>query len=54
MVLKIYIEESEEESLIDFKEGILNQLKYIVVEYHFKNESEYQNHDIYYCVWKYF
>ena len=54
MTLKIYIEESEEESLIDFKEGILNKFKYIVVEYHFKDELEYQNHHIYYYVLKYF
>lgn len=54
MILNIYIEESEEESLIDFKEGIINKFKCIVVEYHFKDESEYQNHHIYYCVLKYF
>ena len=52
MILKMDIEESEWESLIDLKEETLNQFKYIAIEYHFKDESEFKNNNIYYNVLK--
>ena len=52
MILKIDVEKWEWESIIDLRENTLNQFKYIAIEYHFKNESNYDNQNIYYNVLK--
>ena len=52
MILKMDIEHWEFESLIDLKEDTLNQFKYIAIEYHFKNETEFKNNNLYYNVLK--
>ena len=52
MILKIDIEHDEWQSLIDIKEDILNQFKYIIIEYHFKDEIFYKNDNLYYNVLK--
>ena len=52
MILKIDIEHWEWESLIDLKEETLNQFKYIAIEFHFKDEKEYDNKNLYYKVLK--
>jgi hypothetical protein len=41
MILKIDIEHWEYESIIGLKEDTLNQFKYILIEYHFKGETEF-------------
>ena len=48
MILKMDIEHS----LIDLKEETLNQFKYIVIEYHFKNETIFNSDNLYYNVLK--
>ena len=52
MILKMDIEYWEWESIIGLKEETLNQFKYIAIEYHFKDEKLYNNHNIYYKVLK--
>lgn len=52
MILKMDIEHWEFESLIDLKEDTLNQFKYIAIEYHFKNETEFKSNNLYYNVLK--
>ena len=52
MILKMDIEHNEWETLIEVKEGILSQFKYIIMEYHFKDEKYYDNQNIYYNVLK--
>jgi len=48
MILKMYIEHWEFESLIDLKEETLNQFKYIAIEYHFRDETEFKSNNLYY------
>ena len=43
MILKMDIEHWEFEALIDLKEETLNQFKYILIEYHFKDETEFKS-----------
>jgi hypothetical protein len=52
MILKMDIEHWEFESIIDLKEDTLNQFKYILVEYHFKDENEFKSDNLYYNVLK--
>ena len=52
MILKMDIEHWEYESLIDLKEETLNQFEYIVIEYHFKNETIFNSDNFYYNVLK--
>ena len=52
MILKIDIEYWEWESIFDLDEEILNKFKYIAIEYHFKEESSYNNNQLYYDVLK--
>lgn len=52
MILKIDIEHWEWESIIDLKEDTLKQFKYIAIEYHFKDEKNFKNENIYYKVLK--
>ena len=52
MILKIDIEHWEWESIIDLKEDTLNKFKYIAIEYHFKDEKEFKNDNLYYNVLK--
>ena len=52
MILKIDIEHFEFEAIKDLKEETLNQFKYILIEYHFKNESEFKSGNLYYNVLK--
>ena len=52
MILKMDIEHWEFESIIDLKEDTLNQFKYILVEYHFKDETEFKSDNLYYNVLK--
>ena len=52
MILKMDIEHWEFESLIDLKEETLNQFKYIAIEYHFRDQSKFNNNNLYYNVLK--
>ena len=52
MILKMDIEHWEFESLVDIKEETLNQFKYILIEYHFKDETQFKSHNLYYKVLK--
>jgi hypothetical protein len=52
MILKMDIEHWEFESLVDIKEETLNQFKYILIEYHFKDETQFTSHNLYYNVLK--
>lgn len=52
MILKMDIEHRELESIIDLKEDVLNKFKYIEIEYHFKDEKEFKNNNLYYIVLK--
>ena len=52
MILKMDIEHWEWEAIINLKESTLNQFKYITLEFHFRDEKEYKNHNIYYRVIK--
>ena len=52
MILKIDIEHSEWKPLNTIKEDILKKFKYIVLEYHFKDEKYFKNQNIYYNVLK--
>ena len=52
MILKMDIEHWEFESIINLKEETLNQFKYILIEYHFKDEKEFQDDNLYYNVLK--
>ena len=52
MILKIDIEHNEWEALNEVKEGILEHFKYIIMEYHFKDEKDFDNKNIYYNVLK--
>ena len=52
MILKMDIEYSEWDAIIDLKEETLNQFKYIAIEYHFKDESVFKNNNLYYNVLK--
>ena len=52
MILKMDIEHWEWESLNDLNEDILNKFKYIAIEYHFHDESEENNQNLYYNVLK--
>ena len=52
MILKIDIEHWEWESLLYLKENILNQFKYIAIEYHFKERNFYKDEHLYYNVLK--
>ena len=52
MILKMDIEHWEFESLIDIKEETLNQFKYILIEYHFKDETQFKSNNLYYNVLK--
>jgi len=52
MILKMDIEFWEWEAIINLKESTLIQFKYIAIEYHFKDEKYYKNHNIYYNVLK--
>ena len=52
MILKIDIEHAEWESLKDLPYKILNQFKYIVIEYHFKNDKPLNETVLYYNVIK--
>jgi len=52
MILKIDIEHWEFESIINLKEETLNQFKYILIEYHFKDEKEFNDNNLYYNVLK--
>ena len=50
MILKIDVEDWEWESIHSLKESTLNQFKYIAIEFHFKDEKDYNNENIYYNV----
>ena len=50
MILKMDIEGWEWESLINLKQSTLNKFKYIAIEFHFKDEKNYNNTFIYYNV----
>ena len=52
MILKMDIEHNEWEALIELKDGILSHFKYIILEYHFKDEKNYDNKNRYYNVLK--
>ena len=52
MILKMDVEHAEWESLKDISFKILNQFKYILIEYHFKNESLANETLLYYNVIK--
>ena len=52
MILKMDVEHAEWESLKDISFKILNQFKYILIEYHFKNESFANETLLYYNVIK--
>ena len=52
MILKIDIEKWEWESLNTLDEEILKKFKYILIEYHFEDESKVNNKIIYYNVLK--
>ena len=52
MILKLDIEHWEWESINELKEDTLKQFKYIVIEYHFRDENGYNNQNIYYNVLK--
>ena len=52
MILKMDIEQWEWESIINLKEETLNQFKYIAIEYHFKDNSKYNEEYLYYNVIK--
>jgi hypothetical protein len=52
MILKMDVEHAEWESLKDISFKILNQFKYILIEYHFKNESLANETLLYYKVIK--
>ena len=52
MILKIDVEKWEWESIINLKESTLNQFKYITIEFHFEDEKNFTNHNIYYKVIK--
>lgn len=52
MILKMDVEHDEWQSLINLKERTLNQFKYIIIEYHFKDEVFYKNENLYYRVLK--
>ena len=52
MILKIWLEQCECESIIDLNEHTLNQFKYIAIEYHFRDEKKYDNQNLYYNVLK--
>ena len=52
MILKMDIEHWEWESLVDISKETLNQFKYIVIEFHFRDEKRYNNNNIYYKVLK--
>ena len=52
MILKMDIEHWEWESIIDLKEEVLCKFKYIAIEYHFKDEKEYNQTQLYYEVIK--
>ncbi len=48
MILKMDIEHWEFESLVDLKQETLSQFKYIVIEYHFKDETKFKSGNLYY------
>ena len=52
MILKMDIEHWEWESINDLNEDILNRFKYIAIEYHFHDESQENNQNLYYNVLK--
>ena len=52
MILKMDIEHWEWESLVDISEETLNQFKYIIIEFHFRDEKNYNNNNLYYKVLK--
>ena len=52
MILKLDIEHNEWNSLIDLNEKILKQFKFILIEYHFRDEKGFKNNNIYYKVLK--
>ena len=52
MILKIDIENNEWDVLNEISDYILNQFKYIIIEYHFKDEIFYKNDNLYYNVLK--
>ena len=45
MILKMDIEHWEWESLADVSEETLNQFKYIIIEFHFIDEKNYNNNN---------
>ena len=47
MILKMDIEHWEWESLVDISKETLNQFKYIVIEFHFRDEKQYNNNNLY-------
>ena len=52
MILKMDIEHWEWESIINLKESTLKQFKYIAIEFHFRDEKNYNETNIYYNVIK--
>ena len=52
MILKIDIEHWEWESINSLNEDILKKFKYIAIEYHFRDEKEFDNKNMYYNVLK--
>ena len=52
MILKIDIEYMEWDVLFELKEDILKHFKYILIEYHFEDETNFNNQNIYYNVLK--
>ena len=52
MILKMDIEQGEWESISNLKEETLNQFIYIAIEYHFKDNANYDEGYLYYNVIK--
>ena len=52
MILKMDVEHAELESLIDLPSNILKKFKYILIEYHFNEETEINENLLYYKVIK--
>ncbi len=52
MILKMDVEEWEWDSINTLKEYTLKQFKYIAIEFHFKDENDFKNNNIYYNVIK--
>ena len=52
MILKMDVEFMEWKILFELKQEVLKRFKYIVIEYHFRDEKNFDNKNIYYNVLK--